>query len=138
MRDEHYILDICDEVLKAQSNRQARFDFLLGDTGRKLPVDAYYPELGLVIEYKEKQHFESVAFFDKRITASGCSRRQQRLRYDQRRRDILPKNALCLIELSYFDFEHGSNKRLKRNRQDDLKVVLKKLQQHRVNQMPVN
>lgn len=53
--EERYALDICDEVLEASSSRQHRFDFLRGDcrpgrTPRKLPVDAYYSDLSLVIE----------------------------------------------------------------------------------------
>lgn len=30
-----------------------------------LPVDAYYKELNIVVEYREKQHTEEVEFFDK-------------------------------------------------------------------------
>lgn len=48
--DEAYILDICDTLLKQKGLRQHRFDFLRGDSGVKLPVDAYYPTLNLVIE----------------------------------------------------------------------------------------
>ena len=64
-KDETYILDLCDEILNRTSQRQYRFSFLLGDPGkngscRKLPVDAYYENLNLVIEYKERQHTESV------------------------------------------------------------------------------
>ena len=40
--DEHYVIDLCDEVLGLKASRQHRFDFLKGDTGVRLPVDAYY------------------------------------------------------------------------------------------------
>lgn len=63
--DESYVIDLCDEVLRQKALRQFRFDFLRGDSGTKLPVDAYYPSLNLVIEFKEKQHTEEVKFFDK-------------------------------------------------------------------------
>jgi len=43
---------------------QHRFDFLLGDVSKKtnkqskLPVDAYFPDYKLVVEYMGKQHFK--------------------------------------------------------------------------------
>ena len=46
--DEEYVINLCDEVLGLTARRQYCFDFLKGDTGRKLPVDAYYEDLKLV------------------------------------------------------------------------------------------
>lgn len=66
-------------------------------------------------------------FFDKRITASGESRDEQRKRYDGLRKTELPKNGLKLIVFDYSEFQHASNKRLMRNKEEDLKVVRKKL-----------
>ena len=48
LKDEHYIIDLCDHVLGMTALRQHKFDFLRGDPGkhgrcRRLPVDAYYP-----------------------------------------------------------------------------------------------
>jgi hypothetical protein len=125
--DESYVIDLCDEVLKQKALRQHRFDFLKGDSGTKLPVDAYYPSLNLVVEFKEKQHTEEVKFFDKRQTVSGVGRGEQRKLYDQRRRDVLPEYGIKLIELDYSDFEHTRGKKLVRNREEDLKVLIKKL-----------
>lgn len=125
--DESYLIDLCDEVLGAKSIRQYRFDFLIGDSGTKLPVDAYYRSLNLVVEFKEKQHTEEVKFFDKRQTVSGMGRGEQRKLYDQRRRDVLPKYGITLIELDYSDFEHTKGKKLVRNREKDLKVIALKL-----------
>lgn len=125
--DERYVIDLCDEVLKQKSFRQHRFDFLRGDSGTKLPVDAYYPDLELVIEFREKQHSEEVKFFDRRQTVSGMGRGEQRKLYDQRRRDILPQNGIRLIEFDYSEFEHSRGKKLLRKRAEDLKVIIKKL-----------
>jgi hypothetical protein len=129
MRDEHYIIDLCDEVLGMKAERQRRFDFLRGDgnPGRRLPVDAYYPTLNLVIEYREKQHGEPVEFWDKRPTISGISRGRQRLKYDSRRRRVLPRHGIALVELPYADFEHGAGKRLRRNSDRDKKVLRDRL-----------
>ena len=125
--DESYVIDLCDEVLKLKALRQHRFDFLKGDSGMILPVDAYYPSLNLVVEFKEKQHTEEVKFFDRRQTVSGVGRGEQRKLYDQRRREVLPKKGIKLIELDYSDFEHTRGKKLIRNRGEDLKVIIKKL-----------
>lgn len=121
--DEHYIIDLCDDALSERAHRGHRFDFLRGDpdrggTSRALPVDAYYPALKLVIEYCERQHTEQVAFFDRRETISGVPRGVQRARYDQRRREILPRHGIHLIELNYSDFPHDARKRLLRTKDD--------------------
>jgi hypothetical protein len=121
--DEAYVIDLCNEVLKQKALRQYRFDFLRGDSGVKLPVDAYYPDLNLVIEYRERQHTEEVKFFDKRITQSGVSRGEQRKQYDEKRRIEIPKNGLQLIEINYSDLEHTKSKRLMRNRETDLECI---------------
>lgn len=125
--DESYVIDLCDAVLQLKALRQHRFDFLVGDSGTRLPVDAYYPSLNLVVEFKEKQHTEEVKFFDKRQTVSGMGRGEQRKLYDQRRRDVLPKHGIKLIELDYSNFEHTSSKKLIRNREEDSKVIQQKL-----------
>lgn len=125
--DESYVIDLCDVVLKQKAIRQHRFDFLRGDSGTKLPVDAYYPSLTLVVEFKERQHTEEIKFFDKRQTVSGIGRGEQRKLYDQRRREVLPRNGIELIELDYSDFEHTKGKKLVRNKELDLKMIRKKL-----------
>lgn len=130
--DEQYVIDLCDRVLNLKASRQHKFDFLLGDpnsTGfsAKLPVDAYYQELNLVIEYRERQHSESVNFFDKpnKLTVSGVHRGEQRKIYDQRRDELLPKNGIELIKISYYDFEYDSRKRILRNEKEDIKTIEK-------------
>ena len=81
------------------------------------------------IEYCERQHTESVRFWNK-PTASGIPRDEQRTRYDQRRRDILPKHGIRLVEISFSDFPHDSHKRLLRNRDVDLEIVKRILSSH--------
>ena len=127
-RDEDYVINLCDLVLKSKAKRNYRFDFLRGDPGKngrcvRLPVDAYYGELKLVIEYRERQHTEAVPIMDKRRTCRGCSRGEQRRLYDQRRRDVLPKHDIRLVELGYELFEHDNMKRLRRNALADEAVI---------------
>jgi hypothetical protein len=100
--DESYVIDLCDEVLKQQALRQHRFDFLRGDTGTKLPVDAYYQTLNIVVEFMERQHTEQVKFFDRRQTVSGVGRGEQRKLYDQRRREVVPQNGIVQFCIAVF------------------------------------
>lgn len=83
--DEAWIIEICDAILGKPASRQHRFPFLLGDPGpsgrrASLPVDAYYADLRLVIEYHERQHTQRVALFDDKNTVSGVLRGEQRRR----------------------------------------------------------
>ena len=133
-KDEHYVIDLCDEVLGLSATRQHKFDFLLGDRGpkrpaRRLPVDAYYKSLNLVIEYHERQHSEPVAHFDKQhiLTVSGVHRGEQRRLYDERRRTKLPENGLQLVIFTCSEFSHHRNKRLKRESDTDRAVVRERL-----------
>jgi hypothetical protein len=128
-KDEAYVIDLCDDILGVKAKRQHRFEFLTGDAGTKLPVDAYYESLKLVVEYRERQHTEEVSFFDKpdRMTVSGVHRGEQRKLYDERRREMLPQHGIYLIEFSYSDFAHNSNKRLIRNQVEDTKVIRSRL-----------
>ncbi len=119
--DEYYVIDLCDEALGIKASRQHKFKFLVGDAGRRLPVDAYYEDLKLVIEYYERQHTEAVKFFDMKMTASGVTRDEQRKINDARRKEILPKHGIRLIVISFSDF--GKSKKLKRNHDKDLKIV---------------
>jgi hypothetical protein len=132
--DESYVIDLCDGALGLKASRQHRFDFLLGDpspNGKsvKLPVDAYYESVSLVVEYRELQHSESVSFFDKadKVTVSGVHRGEQRRIYDERRRAVLPQNGISLVEISYSDFQFDSKKRIIRDREKDLIVIKRKL-----------
>jgi len=133
--DEHWVIDLCDHVLNRTAIRQHRFPFLRGDPGPSgasvsLPVDAFYPDLSLVVEYNERQHSTAVPFFDKRATISGVSRSEQRRRYDQRRREVLPKHGLRLIVFDYSEFDCERRGRLIRDA-DAYSVIEARLQEFR-------
>jgi len=137
VKDEDYVLDLCNSILNRLASRQHRFDFLVGDVNAKglsvkLPVDAYFEDLKLVVEYRERQHTEVVTFFDKpnRTTVSGVHRGEQRKIYDERRRLVLPKNGIALIDISYTDFKHDTQKRIVRNYPHDVEVVRKILKDY--------
>jgi len=130
--DERYIINLCDSILSKKAIRQHRFDFLRGDSDRKLPVDAYYPGLNLVIEFHEIQHAVAVPFFDKKLTVSGVPRGEQRKIYDQRRREILPRHGIRLIEFSITDFPHKSRKKLMQIPKEDRKIIRDKLHKEKI------
>jgi hypothetical protein len=108
--DEHYVIDLCDGVLGSVGVRQATFDWLVGDvspsTGRarRLPVDTYWPEFHLAVEFQEKQHTHPVAIFDRRATVSGVPRGEQRRLYDLRKAELLPLHAITLITIHKDEF----------------------------------
>jgi hypothetical protein len=60
---------------------------------------------------------------DRRQTVSGCSRGEQRRRYDERRRIILPQHGIRLVELDYSMFECRGRKRLRRVAADEMVVM---------------
>lgn len=132
LSDEAYVIDLCDEVLGTRALRQHRFDFLRGDArpgkqGIRLPVNAYYPDRQLVVEYCERQHSGAIPIMNRRMTISGVARGTQRAIYDQRRRDVLPKHGIGLVEPCCFDFAPDRNKRLSRRRLEGLVAVRKAL-----------
>jgi hypothetical protein len=132
--DEAWIIDLCDAALGKKAIRQHRFPFLLGDAGASgrrvlLPVDAFYPELGLVIEYHERQHSERVRFFDDHPTVSGVPRGEQRRRYDDYRRTLLPLHGCGLVVFDYSEFGHTRAGRLLRTDRDRA-IITARLRDH--------
>lgn len=130
--DEYYVLTLCDEVLGAPGIRQARFDWLRGDpsparpSGTTLPVDGYWPELGLVVEFQEEQHTQPSPFFDRRHTVSGVGRGEQRRLYDERKRTVIPAHGLRLVVIAKAAFTLKS-RRIDRDHARDLDVVRRHL-----------
>ena len=104
-QQERYCAGLVRDALKCAGYLENhRFDFLRGDPtprlprGSKLPVDAYYPEANLVLEFRESQHYkERSELWDKRITATGETRKLQRLKYDNRREEVLPNHGIRLL-----------------------------------------
>jgi len=128
--DEAYVLDLCDQVLGTVGRRQHRFDWLRGDPGKgqrqiALPVDGYWPDQHLVIEYRELQHDRPVPHFDKpdRLTVSGVHRGEQRALYDARRDALIPVHGLRLVILRPADLSSDSRGRLRRHTEHDLAAL---------------
>jgi hypothetical protein len=126
--DEGYVINLCDEILRERAFRQHRFTWLLGDPGKRgsraaLPVDAYYPDHELVVEYRERQHDEPVAFFDRRDTVSGFTRGEQRRLYDRRREAEIPRHGLRLVIVKPSNLDSDRRGRLRRNVDNDFTAL---------------
>ena len=80
-----------------------------------------------MIEYQERQHTPRVKVFDDRITVSGVPRGEQRRRYDDYRRTLLPRHGYGLVIFDYAEFDHTSGGQLVRNSRDR-EIVTARLQ----------
>lgn len=137
--DEHYVLDLCDEVIGAKCSRQHRFGWLLGDespaTGRRvaLPVDGFWEAERLVVEFAESQHDQATPHFDKPdvLTVSGVHRGIQRAIYDNRRRLLIAEHGLRLVVIAATDFRL-KGKKIDRDRTRDLEIVSAILERERL------
>jgi hypothetical protein len=142
--DETYVIDLCDSILGRKANRQKRFDYLLGDfhkdgkTRTKLPVDAFYQALQLVVEYKEtvvsKKTDEELSADgpdkkedstdqNRRFTISGVTREEQREIYDNRKAEVFPEHDITLIVLSDTDFPCDPMNKIIRNDEANLEII---------------
>jgi len=126
--DEHYVLNLCDDILGVRASRQHRFEWLRGDLSPKsgtqsyLPVDGFYEPLNLVVEFAERQHNAPVKLFDQRQTVSGVSRGEQRRIYDERRVELIPQHGLRLVVIPAAAFVLKRH-RIVREWERDLQIV---------------
>jgi len=99
---EEQCVKLFEQVLGARARRRHTFDFLRGDRtakrpqGSRLPVDAYFREYSLVLEYLGEQHFQDNPLMNRR-----AGRREQRQRYLQRRLEALPQHDVKVICVRY-------------------------------------
>jgi hypothetical protein len=128
--DECYVLDLIDSILGSRGIRQHRFPWLLGDPGANgarvaLPVDGYWPQARLVVEYRERQHDEPTPFFDKpdRLTVSGVHRGEQRRLYDERREREIPAHVLVLLIVKPSHLSADGRGRLQRRVEEDRQTL---------------
>lgn len=125
--DQVYVTDLVARLLADEPMREHRFQWLQGDTGYLLPVDAYFPGHKLVLEYRERQHLaerpDSFGLWDRRMTVSGVNRREQRARYDRLREAEIPRHGLTLVVINADDLTVDRRGRLLRNERADLDAL---------------
>lgn len=133
--DEHYVIDLCDEALGLTALRHHTFEFLKGDmhqngrTRSHLPCDAYYSSLKLVVEYHptaEEASVEDHSVEGEKTSQTESSTNKRQL-YAERKRKLLPKNEMTLIEIEASDFEQDELLLIKRDRKRDLAAVVSML-----------
>ncbi|GGG52514.1 hypothetical protein [Bizionia arctica] len=135
--DEFYIIDLCDQLLGEKASRKHTFSNLLGDmhkrgkTRTKLPVAAFYEDANVAIEFIEKgnkteEHLEKLDV----MTVSGITRSEQIEKYNKRRRDVLKKKNINLIEIDYALFECDDKMNLSRDKDKDIMHLKKLLKQY--------
>ncbi|MFA6322328.1 MAG: hypothetical protein WCX71_02510 [Candidatus Buchananbacteria bacterium] len=97
-KGEENAINLVAKILKTKNFERNKgvFDWLRGDTGMKLRVDAYFPTKNLVLEYHGAQHFRENKLMDRRK-----GRAKQRRKYTKLRQKFIPMHGLKLLEVSY-------------------------------------
>jgi len=124
--DEYYLVNLCDELLNEKASRKHTFDSIVGNLhkrgkGRtKLPLDAYYKDLKLVIEFFEKRKEEE------NLDEVAQARLEQIKYYDALKKEAVIKKELQYIAINYASFECDDKGKLARNKDNDT-VILESL-----------
>lgn len=126
--DEKYVIDLIKDILGLEYEWQKKFDTLRGDPGKKghmkkLPVDAYFLQRNLIVEYREKQHSQSVNIMNRRMTISGVNRGDQRKIYDMRKELWAKENNINFLVINFSDLVHKKSGRLYRNKEKDREII---------------
>jgi len=122
--DENYLINLCDELLGKEASRKHTFDTLVGNLhkrgkGRtKLPLDAYYKDLKLVIEFFRQT--STVSELDEKEQA----RIAQIKYYDELKKEAVLAKSMRYMKINFAQFECDENDKLIRNTEND-KIVLK-------------
>lgn len=127
--DEYYLVSLCNELLKQEASRKHTFDTLVGNLHKKgkgrtkLPLDAYYEDLKLVIEFFKRDN--EIEELDEKEQA----RVAQITYYNELKKKAISKKKLHLIEINYASFERDEANKLIRNTENDsatLEGILKR------------
>ena len=129
--DETYLIVLIDELLNQSGARKQTFDFLLGDihqngkTRTELPLDLYYRELKLAIEFVEHPESAKAKHDPKqeKLTVSGISRAEQRIKYLNRKKKVLAKKEMHFVEIPLIAFDLNDSFKLIRSKENDERVL---------------
>lgn len=118
LKKEKECIELFKKILGTQNVKtQHKFDFIVGDKGTKLPVDAYFPEYNLVLEYMGRQHYEDIPLMNRKP-----GRKEQRKRYDKLRIKKLKENNIKLIKVKY---DEGLTKEMVMGKLKNVKIRIK-------------
>ena len=129
--DEVYLMGLIDELLNETGSRKHTFDYLLGDlhkngkTRTKLPIDLYYVNLKLALEIVEhpERKKDAIESKEEKLTVSGITRAEQRLKYFNRKKKVLTKKDKFFIEIPLENFEVDDAMQLVRDKENDERVL---------------
>ncbi len=129
--DEKYLVDIINSLLGKKGTEKQTFDYLLGDlhqdgeTRTELPVDLYFWELKLAIEFVNhpKTREQLIPQKQKKMTVSGVTRAEQRVKYFDRKKKVLTKKGIDFVEIPLAGFTCNEELKLVRNAEDDERVL---------------
>ena len=122
--DENYLLNLCDELLGKEASRKHTFDTLVGNLhkrgkGRtKLPLDAYYKDLKLVIEFFQTSN-KPVSDLDEKEQA----RIAQIKYYDELKKEAVLNKSFRYMKINFAQFECDEANKLVRNTENDIRVL---------------
>jgi hypothetical protein len=129
--DEKYLVDMINSLLGKKGSEKQTFDYLLGDlhqdgeTRTELPVDLYFWELKLAIEFVNhpKTREQLIPQKQKKMTVSGVTRAEQRVKYFDRKKKVLTKKGMDFVEIPLAGFECDEQLKLFRNPENDERVL---------------
>lgn len=129
--DENYLIGLIDELMEKEGSRKHKFDFLLGDLHQngkkrtKLPIDLYYKHKRLALEFVKhpKELDDANQALEEKLTVSGITRAEQRIKYYQRKKKTLEERATNFIEVPIAKFEVNDSFKLKRDKANDERVL---------------
>ena len=92
-----------------------------GKTRTKLPIDIYYVNLKLALEIVEhpERRKNAIESKEEKLTVSGVSRAEQRLKYFYRKKNTLTNKDKAFIEIPLENFEVDDSFQLIRNKEND-------------------
>jgi very-short-patch-repair endonuclease len=103
---QQYVTGLLEELL-GPAQVEKRFGWPRGASrgpsrlGVSLPFDAVWERRKLIVEIDERQHGESVRFFDKpeQVTVSGVHRGEQRRLYDERKERLAREHGYTVVRI---------------------------------------
>lgn len=73
-----------EEILNCKAKVEYKFEWLISDKGYAMPVDIYFPEYNLIIEYNGQQHYMPIDFgggSDDAVTKFKSQIKRDKLKY---------------------------------------------------------
>lgn len=90
---EKYVLGVISELTGVKYQSQMKWEWLVSKKGNKLPVDGFYKDLNLVVEFDGSQHRRPV------VNMGGLEKFKSQIENDLIRDIEIPKHGIKLIRI---------------------------------------